>query len=152
MRFRKYSYGRKSIDNFVNRIGKTFGKKIVIGYGSWSRETQMKNFMPTMGRGLRKEIHRRYPTVTVNESYTSKKCNVCYQDLVHHKDSNGKRLFRLLKCASCKNENDTFEQVRFLNRDENSATNILNLLKLWVTKRIRPKSFTKPVVPQPTNS
>jgi hypothetical protein len=52
MKFRQYSYGKKSIDNFLNKIQETFGSNILIGYGNWSRDTQMKHFMPTMNKGL----------------------------------------------------------------------------------------------------
>jgi hypothetical protein len=50
MKFRQYSYGKKSIDTFLNKIKETFGENILIGYGNWSRSTQMKHFMPTMNK------------------------------------------------------------------------------------------------------
>ena len=31
MKFRQYSYGKKSIDNFLNKIKETFGDNILIG-------------------------------------------------------------------------------------------------------------------------
>ena len=34
MNFRQYSYGKKSIDNFLNKIQETFGSNILIGYGA----------------------------------------------------------------------------------------------------------------------
>jgi hypothetical protein len=66
MKFRQYSYGKKSIDTFLNKIKETFGENILIGYGNWSRNTQMKHFMPTMNKGLRKLIHKRFGTVKNN--------------------------------------------------------------------------------------
>jgi len=48
MKFRQYSYGKKSIDTFLNKIKETFGENILIGYGNWSRDTQMKFFMSTI--------------------------------------------------------------------------------------------------------
>ena len=60
MKFRQYSYGKKSIDTFLNKIKETFGENILIGYGNWSRSSQMKHFMPTMNKGLRKLIHKKY--------------------------------------------------------------------------------------------
>ena len=47
MKFRQYSYGKKSIDTFLNKIKETFGDNVLIGYGNWSRNTQMKHIMPT---------------------------------------------------------------------------------------------------------
>jgi hypothetical protein len=51
MKFRTYSYGKKSVDVFLNKIKETFGDNLLIGYGNWSRDTQMKHFMPTMNKG-----------------------------------------------------------------------------------------------------
>ena len=50
MKFRRHSYGKKSVDTLLNKIKKTFGSNILIGYGNWSRSAQMKHTMPTMGR------------------------------------------------------------------------------------------------------
>jgi hypothetical protein len=101
MKFRQYSYGKKSIDTFLNKIKETFGENILIGYGNWSRNTQMKHFMPTMNKGLRKLIHKRYDTITINECNTSKKCCGCLSNLNHYKDKTGKEIFRLLVCSNC---------------------------------------------------
>ena len=93
MKFRQYSYGKKSIDTFLNKIKETFGENILIGYGNWSRSTQMKHFMPTMNKGLRKLIHKKYDTITINECNTSKKCCDCNKDLEYYKDKEGKKVF-----------------------------------------------------------
>ena len=74
MKFKQYSYGNKSIDTFLNNIEKTFGEDILICYGNCSRSSQIKHFMPTMNKGLRKIIHKKYDTITINECNTSKKC------------------------------------------------------------------------------
>jgi len=65
MKFRIYSYGKKSVDMFLNKIKETFGDNLLIGYDNWRRDTQMKHFMPMMNKGLRKLIHRKYDTLTV---------------------------------------------------------------------------------------
>jgi len=85
MKFRQYSYGKKSIDTFLNKIQETFGSNILIGYGNWSRYTQMKHFMPTMNKGLRKQIHKRFDTITINEFNTSKLCCDCCKELKHYR-------------------------------------------------------------------
>jgi hypothetical protein len=81
MKFRQYSYAKKSLDNFLNKIQETFGDNILIGYGDWSRSTQMKHFMPTLGKGLRKKIHKRFDTITILENNTSKLCCDCSEEL-----------------------------------------------------------------------
>jgi len=139
MKFRQYSYGKKSIDTFLNKIKETFGENILIGYGNWSRSSQMKYTMPTMNKGLRKLIHKKYDTITINEFYTSQKCCECKKDLKHYKDKNGGEIYRLFTCSncvSCENKN-----VVFRTRDKNSAINILNLTECWIHNQTRPVEF-----------
>jgi hypothetical protein len=139
MKFRQYSYGKKSIDTFLNKIKETFGENILIGYGNWSRSSQMKYTMPTMNKGLRKLIHKKYDTITINEFYTSQKCCECRKELNHYKDKNGEEIYRLFTCSncvSCENKN-----VVFRTRDKNSAINILNLTECWINNQTRPVEF-----------
>jgi len=139
MKFRQYSYGKKSIDTFLNKIKKTFGENILIGYGNWSRSTQMKHFMPTMNKGLRKLIHTKYDTITINECNTSKKCCDCNKDLEYYKDKEGKKIFRLLVCSNCVScEN---KKIVFRTRDANSSINIMKLTTCWIEKQERPLCF-----------
>ena len=139
MKFRQYSYGNKSIDTFLNNIKKIFGENILICYGNWSRSSQMKHFMPTMNKGLRKIIHKRYDTITINECNTSKKCCGCFQDLKHYKNKENKEEFRLLVCSNCVScEN---KKIVFRTRDANSSINIMNLGKCWIYKQQRPSEF-----------
>ena len=139
MKFRQYSYGKKSIDTFLNKIKETFGENILIGYGNWSRSSQMKHFMPTMNKGLRKLIHKKYDTITINECNTSKKCCGCHKDLEYYKDKEGKKVFRLLVCSNCVScEN---KKIVFRTRDANSSINIMNLTRYWIEKQERPLCF-----------
>ena len=139
MKFRQYSYGKKSIDKFLNKIKETFGDNILIGYGNWSRSTQMKHFMPTMNKGLRKQIHKKYDTITINECNTSKKCCECNNDLSYYRHSNGNKQFRLLVCSGC--VRPQVKQIVFKTRDANSAINIMNLTKCWIDRQERPACF-----------
>jgi hypothetical protein len=148
MKFRQYSYGKKSIDTFLNKIKETFGNNILIGYGNWSRSTLMKHFMPTMNKGLRKQIHKKYDTITINECNTSKKCCECNNDLSYYRHSDGSKQFRLLVCLSCNRGDDysgcvrhQVKQIVFRTRDANSAINIMNLTKCWIAKQERPACF-----------
>jgi hypothetical protein len=141
MGFRQYSYGKKSIDTFLNKIKETFGENLLIGYGNWSRSTQMKHIMPTMNKGLRKLIHKKYDTITINECYTSQKCCDCFGDLEYYKNKQLKKEFRLLVCSNCVScEN---KKIVFRTRDANSAINIMKLTKLWIEKQERHCEFQK---------
>jgi hypothetical protein len=139
MKFRQYSYGKKSLDTFLNKIKEIFGDNILIGYGNWSRSTQMKDFMPTMNKGLRKQIHKKYDTITINECNTSKKCCECNNDLSYYRHSNGNKQFRLLVCSGC--VRPQVKQIVFKTRDANSAINIMNLTKCWIDRQERPACF-----------
>lgn len=139
MKFRQYSYGKKSMDNFMNKIKETFGDNILIGYGNWSRSTQMKHFMPTMNKGLRKQIHKKYDTITINECNTSKKCCECYNNLDYYRHKKGEKQFRLLVCSNC--VRPQVKQTVFRTRDANSSINIMNLTKWWIENQQRPPQF-----------
>jgi hypothetical protein len=139
MKFRQYSYGNKSIDTFLNKIKETFGENLLIGYGNWSRSSQMKYTMPTLNKGLRKLIHKKYDTITINEFYTSQKCCVCRSQIKHYKDKKGVEIYRLFTCSncvSCENKNTVFRT-----RDKNSAINILNLTECYINNQTRPVEF-----------
>ncbi len=147
MKFRQYSYGKKSIDTFLNKIKETFGENILIGYGNWSRTSQMKHFMPTMNKGLRKLIHKKYDTITINECNTSQRCCECYNELKHQKDKKGKEIYRLFCCSTCvssKNKNGVCRT-----RDKNSAISIMKLTKEWLNNQTRPKEFQLKHTPSP---
>ena len=125
----------------------TFGDNILIGYGNWSRDTQMKHFMPTMNQGLRKQIHKRFDTITINEFNTSKLCCDCSHELTHYKDKKNTEVYRLFCCVSCPNK-----KIVFRTRDANSAVNMRKLTRCWIASQTRPSAFSRkqclsPVVP-----
>ncbi len=119
------------MDRFVDKIGQTFGDTAVIAYGDWSRTDQMKNFMPTLGIGLRRLIHKKYQTFTVHEAYTSKRCSACYQDMRNYVDDiTGKDVHRLMVCSNCVSSENKITTFRA--RDRNGATNIMNIAKYYL--------------------
>jgi hypothetical protein len=95
-----------------------------------------------MNKGLRKEIHKRYNTITINECNTSKKCCECNNVLSNYKDSNGKKKYRLLVCSEC--VRPYVKQTVFRNRDANAAINIMNITKCWIERQERPACFKIP--------
>ena len=127
------------MDKFLNKIKENFGENVLIGYGNWSRSTQMKHFMPTLNKGLRKQIHKKYDTITINECNTSKKCCECNNDLSYYRHSDGKKQFRLLVCSGC--VRPQVKQIVFRTRDANSAINIMNITKCWIDRQERPACF-----------
>ena len=142
-KLRSFVNGRSSVDKFLNKIEKTFGPNVVIGYGNWSRNSQMKYQPPTMGKGLRCQIHRRYPTYTIDEYGTSIHCHKCGRELKNHYNGSSK-IHRCLVCKGCLSlENKKGVQTRFINRDINGALNIQKCLKEWVNKQRRPECLQR---------
>jgi len=140
MLFRQYSYGKKSVDKFINKIKETFGDNIIIGYGNWSRDTQMKGCLPTMNKGLRRLICKKYDTVSINEYNTSKKCCKCKENLINYKDKKNKKVHRLLVCSS--DECVTLKKpIAYRSRDINAALNIMILTKEYIKTQTRPEEF-----------
>ena len=155
LNWRTQIYRRKSEDLFLNNIEKTFGKKedIAIVYGDWSRDTQMKYHVPTMGKGLRKLVEKNYLSMMINERNTSKKCCNCWKELVNHKyekknednEKETKYLFRVLKCENCEGVNICSSESKkcpmFITRDLNSCINMISIAKNIIYKRKRPEVF-----------
>ena len=83
MRWRQYVNTKKSEEKFLNKVEKTDGKDIVLAYDKWSRRSQMKQFMPTIGAGLRKLLSKVFETISVDECKTSKLCCNCEKELQH---------------------------------------------------------------------
>jgi len=145
MKWRNFIYSRKSEDTFLNKIEEKFGKDIIIAYGDWSRSSQMKHFIPTKNKGIRKLIHKKYTTISVNEYNTSKKCCICYSQLEYIKH-NEKKTFRHLSCSKCLSSEN--KHIVFKTRDVNSAINIRNLFQYYCMNKSRIKEFS-PSCPSP---
>jgi hypothetical protein len=91
-----------------------------------------------MNKGLRKLIHKKYDTITINECNTGKKCCGCHSNLEYYKDKEGKKVFRLLACSTC--VRPEVKQTVFRTRDVNSVVNIREITRTW----IRPEAFKIP--------
>ena len=141
MKWRQFVYSRKSEDKFLNNIKNVFGDNIVIAYGDWSRSSQMKHFMPTKNKGIRKLIEKKYETISIHEYNTSKKCSDCLEDLNYMKHNN-KKTFRHLCCHKCLSSEN--KQTAFKTRDANSAINIMNIFKYYCLNKERHEAF-KPI-------
>ena len=160
LKFRTNVYLRKSEDKFLNNIEKMYGKKedIVIGYGDWSQDKQMKRLIPSSNIGLRKKIEKKYKVFLVNEYCTSKLCSCCNKELKNYKMSNEdikkyenkhiKQLnkedltkHRLLVCSGCSSSEN--KKSTFWNRDINACVNMLKLSKEWINYKTRNPLFCR---------
>jgi hypothetical protein len=160
LKFRTNVYLRKSEDKFLNNIEKIYGKKedIVIGYGDWSQDKQMKHLIPSSNIGLRRKIEKKYKVFLVNEYCTSKLCSCCNKELKNYKMSNEdikkyenkhkKQLnkedltkHRLLVCNGCSSSEN--KKSTFWNRDINACVNMLKLSKEWINNKKRNPLFCR---------
>jgi hypothetical protein len=103
-------------------------ERIVIFWGNWGRNPNLKHQPPTPGIGFRIRIHKHFTTFTVDERYTSSRCPCCESEVEHpiyrtiesrdqqHKRS--KAVHHLLRC-----KNDTCSS-RWWHRDVMSVANI----------------------------
>jgi hypothetical protein len=154
MSLRKHIRERTSITALVRKIKEKYGqdgKKIVLGYGNWSRDTQMKGCAPSLGSGLKKKLGKHFEICMVGEYNTSKICNRCgkanFKKMkVPHKDLGMRELHRVLICKECvsrKDSNCTLKN-RFVNRDRNAARNILEVFKAALEGKVRPDHLKPP--------
>lgn len=200
--WRTWIYQRKSEDQFIQRIEEVFCNKIrpkqntrnerkrcklemiesdkevlnksdlLICYGNWSNNKQMKYLMPTKGVGLRRLISKHYQVLLVDEFKTSKLCNTCHNELSNHivkkidnkknEDTSEKeksiKKHRLLVCKCCKpckfelrvkatsiikSDGSENKNIVFINRDVNACLNILDLSVEYIFKKSRNTNFCR---------
>ena len=151
LNWRTKTYRQKSEDKFLNNINSKYGNKedTLICIGDWSNKNTIKGLTSTMGIGLKKLVAKKFNTLLVYEYNTSKKCCNCHNN-IDNKKINGNSKFRLLQCNNCNvgsSENlnkSTFQFCKYLNRDQNSCANMLNIVNSYLfNNRIRPQAFCK---------
>ena len=85
--YRSYLGKQSSTDKLKDRIRKTFnpepdsGKEIVIAWGNWGRNPNLRHQPPTPGIGLRRIVDQSFRTLTCDERGTSSECPKCEGDL-----------------------------------------------------------------------
>lgn len=157
--FDKGTSERKMLDAFEREFGSP--DKVVVGFGDWKQHHQMKHKPPTMGKGLRKLLRKKYPVFLVDEYCTSKKCSGCesvddgdcapfkkYEELSDEE--------RRLTCARPPRNNVTESGAgtpparnfrgllrcqscgKVWNRDENAARNMARLTRYAIERKARP--------------
>ena len=98
-RFMAWATRDLSVKRFAEKIVETYGsggKPVVVFYGDWGRNPNLKNQAPTPGIGLRRLLHKfgGILTITVREMYTSSYCPCCYAEV-----DNARGVHGLLKCV-----------------------------------------------------
>ena len=143
LRWRSHTYRQKSESILINKIKRTFGKKIVIGFGSFQQTQQMKHCMPTPNKSLKDLLAKHFKLCIVDEFKTSKMCSFCLEgETCYYKQRENPRPFRkgmvnvhgLLTCTKCSKSSHS----HLMNRDLNGSRNILYLMKEWIQHKKRP--------------
>jgi hypothetical protein len=96
--------------------------KIVIGWGNWGRNPNLKNNAPTPGIGIRRRAEKVFKTITTPEHYTSKTCPCCRTKTLENPQVGTKHVserHHLLRCT-----NDACK-CRWWNRNVVGSFNIL---------------------------
>ena len=113
-------------------------KKILLLYGNWSRDTQMKGCISAPNIGFKKLLQKRFEILEVNEYNTSKLYNKTFTELENvsvRKNQHKKHLHEILTLKG------NPENRIFVNRDVNACKNILYLVKYYLQYQGRPKEF-----------
>ena len=151
---------RSSEDKLKDRIRKTFiegsdSKEVCIIWGNWGRNPNLKHQPPTPGIGLRRNIHKTFHTLTLDERLTSSRCPNCLSEVYHPKTKKETKnnievesdVHHLLRCtnAECKS--------RCWHRDVLAITNFrFQVDHILETGEASHPRFRKQVEPQRDNS
>ena len=152
-KFRIYSNTKKSEDALLNEVENKFltkedkekNKKLVLLYGNWSRSSQMKNFMPTSGLGIKRLLNKRFIILDVDEYKTSKIHNRTLKELTNIKIRKNNHSKKIHEVLTLKEET---ERCIFVNRDKNACKNILLIGKRFLKNQTRPDIFKRKQVNQ----
>ena len=129
-----------SIESFQEKKFNKEGKKIAIGYGNWSMNSQMKNFFSTPNQGFRKLIHSRFLTITVDEFRTSCRYYKTGEELENFeyiKNKKKVKCHKLLKTTINTNPKGKNNCI-YIDRDRNGGKNILQCLTNKLCNKERP--------------
>lgn len=131
----------KSEANMVNKIKETFGKNIIIILGDWSVGKQMRNFISTPNKGIKRKLIENFTVFSIDEYGTSKYC--CKSGKINEnlvvKDKLGKkRELHSVLTYKMKNGNKGC-----INRDKNSVNNMKLITDLWMKNKPRPRSLCR---------
>lgn len=152
-KFRIFANTKKSEDTLLNEVENKFltkedkenNKKLVLLYGNWSRSSQMKNFMPTPGLGIKRLLNKRFIILDIDEYKTSKIHNKTLKELTNVKIRRKKHSKKIHEVLTLKEET---ERRIFVNRDKNACKNILHIGKCFLKNQTRPDVFKRKPINQ----
>jgi hypothetical protein len=133
--FRKYKWysyinTKRSEDNLVNSIKKTYGDDITMIYGDWDIGYQLRNFISTPMIGLKRKLSEHFKIYNIDEFRTSclhyKTESKCENLYLPTENSVSKKLHSVLTYQM---ENQRYGCV---NRDVNAVKNMRKIANHWL--------------------
>lgn len=154
LKLRRYIYSKRVLNEVCDRLTRKAGRKTLIGFGDWSNKDSagiIKKCPAGPVKRLESALKHRCRVLEVDEFRTSKlhhACGGCLRHQYSHvherkspqkKGGEVKRNAKVHSVLFCPNKSCGMA----MNRDENAARNILELLKLQVSNLERPGCFCR---------
>jgi hypothetical protein len=147
-KFRQYRWyafinKKRTEDNMLNKIEKTYTKDSIIIIGDWSIGKQMKNFISTPNLSLKRKLQERFKVYDIDEYRTSclnyKTEELCKNLYLPDKKNKERKMHSIL---TYKMEN---KRNGCINRDKNGCKNIQKVFNYYIEYDERPERYKRGV-------
>jgi len=147
-KFRQYKWyafinKKRTEDNMLNKIEKTYAKDSIIIIGDWSIGKQMKNFISTPNLSLKRKLQERFKVYDIDEYRTSclnyKTEELCNNLYLPDKTNKERKMHSIL---TYKMEN---KRNGCINRDKNGCKNIQKVFNYYMEYNERPEKYKRGV-------
>ena len=147
-KFRQYKWyafinKKRTEDNMLNKIEKTYTKDSIIIIGDWSIGKQMKNFISTPNLSLKRKLQERFKVYDIDEYRTSclnyKTEELCKNLYLPDKTKKERKMHSIL---TYKMEN---KRNGCINRDKNGCKNIQKVFNHYIEYNERPERYKRGV-------
>jgi hypothetical protein len=147
-KFRQYKWyafinKKRTEDNMLNKIEKTYTKDSIIIIGDWSIGKQMKNFISTPNLSLKRKLQERFKVYDIDEYRTSclnyKTEELCKNLYLPDKKNKERKMHSIL---TYKMEN---KRNGCINRDKNGCKNIQKVFNHYIEYDERPERYRRGV-------
>jgi hypothetical protein len=147
-KFRQYKWyafinKKRTEDNMLNKIEKTYTKDSIIIIGDWSIGKQMKNFISTPNLSLKRKLQERFKVYDIDEYRTSclnyRTEELCKNLYLPDKKNKERKMHSIL---TYKMEN---KRNGCINRDKNGCKNIQKVFNYYMEYNERPERYKRGV-------
>ena len=147
-KFRQYRWyafinKKRTEDNMLNKIEKTYTKDSIIIIGDWSIGKQMKNFISTPNLSLKRKLQERFKVYDIDEYRTSclnyRTEELCKNLYLPDKKNKERKMHSIL---TYKMEN---KRNGCINRDKNGCKNIQKVFNYYIEYDERPERYKRGV-------